>query len=122
MKVIPQLRRRVAVLGTGYVGLTFGAFLAGLGHEVCCADITPEKVAMLSRGKIPIVEPGLDLLVREGLANGRLSFVLGASASLAGREFIFLCLPTPALFSVQRRELGEELFPAHPVLRHGTRS
>jgi UDPglucose 6-dehydrogenase len=91
----PQLRRRVAVIGAGYVGLTTGAFLAGLGHEVCCGDSVSEKVAMLSRGEIPIVEPRLDQLVRDGLASGRLTFVLGASAALAGREFIFLCLPTP---------------------------
>lgn len=86
---------RVAVIGAGYVGLTSAAFLAHAGHDVCCADIVPAKVAALSRGEIPIVEEGLDQLVREGLAAGRLSFVLGASAAVSGREFVFLCLPTP---------------------------
>ncbi len=86
---------RVAVIGAGYVGLTTSAFLAHLGHEVCCADIVPRKIAMLSRGQIPIVEEGLERLVREGLADDRLSFVLGASAAATDREFIFLCLPTP---------------------------
>jgi UDPglucose 6-dehydrogenase len=86
---------RVAVIGAGYVGVVTAAFLAGLGHDVTCADIVPEKVAMLSRGGIPVVEAGLDQLVREGLAKGRLRFVLGASAAVAGREFVFLCLPTP---------------------------
>ena len=70
---------RVAVIGTGYVGLTSGAFLAHLGHDVCCADIMPEKVAALSRGEIPIIEDGLEQLVREGLACGRLTFVVGAA-------------------------------------------
>ncbi len=86
---------RVTVIGAGYVGLTSAACLADLGHDVCCADIVPEKVAALSRGEIPILEDGLGELVREGLASGRLSFVLGASAAVAGSEFVFLCLPTP---------------------------
>jgi UDPglucose 6-dehydrogenase len=86
---------RVAVIGTGYVGLTSGAFLAHLGHDVCCADIVPEKVEALSRGEIPIIEDGLEQLVREGLACGRLTFVVGAAYAVAGRDFVFLCLPTP---------------------------
>src|SRR5438034_10754307 len=86
---------RVAVIGAGYVGLTSAACLAELGHDVRCADILPEKVAALSQGEIPILEDGLGELVREGLASGRLSFVLGASAAAAGSEFVFLCLPTP---------------------------
>jgi len=86
---------RVAVIGAGYVGLVTGAVLAQWGHDVTCADIMPDKVAMLSRGEIPILETGLDQLIREGLAKGRLRFALGASAAAAGREFIFLCLPTP---------------------------
>jgi UDPglucose 6-dehydrogenase len=85
----------VAVIGTGYVGLTTGAFLAHLGHDVCCADIVPEKVAALSRGEIPIVEDGLEQLVREGLACGRLTFVVGAAHAVECRDFVFLCLPTP---------------------------
>ena len=89
---------RLAVIGAGYVGLVTSATLAHLGHDVCCADIVPEKVAMLSRGEdTPMVEPGLDQMVREELANGRLRFVLGASAAAPDREFVFLCLPTPEL-------------------------
>jgi len=86
---------RVSVIGAGYVGLTTAAFLAHLGHDVCCADILPERVAQLSRGEIPIWEDGLSPLVREGLARGRLGFVVGASSAVAEREFVFLCLPTP---------------------------
>ncbi len=86
---------RVAVVGTGYVGLTTGAFLARLGHDVLCADVVAEKVAMLNGGRIPIVEEGLEGLVREGLASGRLRFVLGAAAAVPGQEFVFLCVPTP---------------------------
>ncbi|SRR6266568_756238 len=86
---------RIGVIGAGYVGLTCAACLAELGHDVRCADIVPEKVAALSRGEIPILEDGLGEMVRQGLASGRLSFVLGASAAVEGSEFVFLCLPTP---------------------------
>jgi UDPglucose 6-dehydrogenase len=86
---------RIAVIGTGYVGLTTGAYLAHLGHRVVCADIEPEKVARLNQGDVPIVEGGLDELVGEGLAYERLSFVVGAHAAVPGAEFVFLCLPTP---------------------------
>jgi UDPglucose 6-dehydrogenase len=74
---------QISVVGAGYVGLTSAALFAHLGHQVRCADILPEKVAALSRGEIPIMEDGLGELVREGLASGRLSFVLGASAAVA---------------------------------------
>ncbi len=85
----------IAVVGTGYVGLTIGAYLAHLGHRVICADVVADKVARLSRGELPIVEAGLDELVTEGLANQRLSFVLGAAGAVADAEFVFLCVPTP---------------------------
>ncbi|HZT65598.1 MAG TPA: nucleotide sugar dehydrogenase [Acidimicrobiales bacterium] len=86
---------RVAVIGSGYVGLTTGACLAHLGHEVTCADVLPDRVEMLSRGEIPIVEDGLEEIVREGLDSGRLSFVLGEQSAAKGAEFVFLCVPTP---------------------------
>ncbi|HJQ48256.1 MAG TPA: UDP-glucose/GDP-mannose dehydrogenase family protein [Amycolatopsis sp.] len=90
--------RRIAVVGTGYVGLTTGACLASLGHQVVCADVDIEKVARLSRGEVDILEPGLPELVAEGVAAGRLSFVVGAKeaiAQTAGPEVVFLCVPTP---------------------------
>ncbi|WP_439664677.1 UDP-glucose dehydrogenase family protein [Lentzea sp. HUAS TT2] len=87
--------RRIAVVGTGYVGLTTGACLASLGHRVVCADVDASKVERLSRGEVDILEPRLAELVAEGLASGRLSFVLGASAAVADAEVVFLCVPTP---------------------------
>jgi UDPglucose 6-dehydrogenase len=87
--------KTVAVIGTGYVGLTTGAYLAHLGHQVVCADIDPNKVRTLQRGEIPIVEAGLEEMVNRGLDEGRLSFVLGAVNAIADAEFVFLCLPTP---------------------------
>jgi UDP-glucose 6-dehydrogenase len=86
---------RVAVVGTGYVGLTTGACFAHLGHHVVCADIVPEKVERLSRGDVPILEAGLDEMVRAGLDGGRLSFVLGAANAVEDAEFVYLCVPTP---------------------------
>ena len=85
----------IAIIGTGYVGLTTGACFAHLGHNVICADVVPEKVERLQRGEIPILEAGLEDLVREGLQSGRLSFVLGAANAVAHSEFHYLCVPTP---------------------------
>ncbi len=86
---------RIAVIGTGYVGLTSGACFAHLGHEVVCADIDADKVARLQAGEVPILEAGLPELVAEGIASGRLTFVLGAATAAATCEFSYLCLPTP---------------------------
>ena len=86
---------KIAVIGTGYVGLTTGACFAHMGHRVVCADIDPAKVESLRRGVIPIVELGLQELVEEGIAGGRLSFVLGAANAAADCEIAFLCVPTP---------------------------
>src|SRR3546814_6402726 len=69
---------KIAVIGTGYVGLTTGACFAHIGHDVVCADIDAGKVERLQRGEIPILEDGLDNLVHEGIQNGRLCFVVGA--------------------------------------------
>jgi UDPglucose 6-dehydrogenase len=86
---------RIGVVGAGYVGLTTAACMASLGHDVLCGDVDVLKLAALSRGEIPILEPGLSELVQSGIRSGRLSFVLGAAAASEGREFVFLCVPTP---------------------------
>jgi UDPglucose 6-dehydrogenase len=85
----------LAVIGTGYVGLTTGACLAHLGHQVICADIDPRKIAMLDAGEVPIVEEGLLDIVRAERASGRLRFVLGAAAAAEHADILFLCVPTP---------------------------
>jgi UDPglucose 6-dehydrogenase len=86
---------RLAVVGTGYVGLTTGACFAHVGHHVVCGDIDERKVALLNDGHIPIVEEGLESIVNESRAAGRLEFVLGAEAAAAGADIVFLCVPTP---------------------------
>lgn len=85
----------VAIVGTGYVGLTTGACLARLGHRVVCADIDPERVSVLEAGSVPFYEPGLAELVREGVQAGRLRFVLGGEVAVVDAELVFLCVPTP---------------------------
>lgn len=87
--------RRIAVVGTGYVGLTTGTCLASLGHRVVCADVDEAKIGRLRRGEVDILEPGLPELVSENVLAGRLSFVLGGSEAVADAEVVFLCVPTP---------------------------
>ncbi|MDP8970602.1 MAG: UDP-glucose 6-dehydrogenase, partial [Actinomycetota bacterium] len=84
------MRTRIAVIGCGYVGLTTGACLAHLGHRVVCADIDRERVAMLRRGRSPILERGLDHLVREGIDGGTLSFVTSARGAVRDADFVYL--------------------------------
>ena len=91
-----RVRRKIAVVGTGYVGLTTGACLAALGHHVVCADIDVGKVGRLRDGHVDILEPGLAELVRRGLTAGNLRFVVGAANAVADdTEVLFLCVPTP---------------------------
>ncbi|SMC96668.1 UDPglucose 6-dehydrogenase [Kibdelosporangium aridum] len=91
-----RLQRKIAVVGTGYVGLTTGACLAALGHHVVCADIDANKVDRLGRGHVDILEPGLDELVNRGLTAGNLEFVVGATNAVSPEtEVLFLCVPTP---------------------------
>jgi len=90
-----ELTKNLAIIGTGYVGLTTGACLAHLGHKVVCADVDPEKIAKLQSGIIPIVELGLAELVAEGMASGRLSFVVGSVEAAKSCDIAFLCVPTP---------------------------
>ena len=86
---------QIAVIGAGYVGLTTAACFSSLGHDVTCADIDEQRVERLSAGEIPIVEAGLEALVREGMEGGRLRFVVGAETAARSAEFAYLCVPTP---------------------------
>ncbi|MFD2419653.1 UDP-glucose dehydrogenase family protein [Amycolatopsis pigmentata] len=91
---MPSEQRAVGVVGAGYVGLTTAACLARLGHDVICADIDESKVDKLGRAEVPIAEPGLPALVREGLDSSRLRFTTELGA-LARCDVVLLCLPTP---------------------------
>jgi UDPglucose 6-dehydrogenase len=85
----------IAIVGTGYVGLTSGACFAHLGHRVVCADIDPARIASLEAGKVPFFEPGLAELVTEGIDSGRLTFVLGGAKAAEQADLVYLCVPTP---------------------------
>ncbi|TDC93407.1 UDP-glucose/GDP-mannose dehydrogenase family protein [Saccharopolyspora aridisoli] len=86
---------RIVVIGCGYVGLTTGACLARLGHDVTCCDLDGEKIARLRRGHVDIREPDLGELVAEGVAAGSLRFTQDSARAVTGAEVVFLCLPTP---------------------------
>ncbi|WP_312916710.1 UDP-glucose/GDP-mannose dehydrogenase family protein [Stenotrophomonas sp.] len=86
---------RVAIFGTGYVGLVTGTCLAEVGHDVVCVDIDQAKVDGLERGIIPIYEPGLEPLVKANHAAGRLVFTTDASQAIEHGEVIFIAVGTP---------------------------
>ena len=85
----------IGVVGVGYVGLTTGACLAHIGHNVVCGDVDAEKIDRLRNGEIPIVEEGLTEIVSEGISTGRLEFVVGATKVAERSDIVFLCVPTP---------------------------
>lgn len=87
---------RIAMIGTGYVGLVSGACFADFGHEVICVDKNAEKVEMLNSGGIPIYEPGLDLLVQRNVREGRLSFTHDLTGAVRDAEAVFIAVGTPS--------------------------
>ncbi|GAB4527738.1 MAG: UDP-glucose/GDP-mannose dehydrogenase family protein [Amphiplicatus sp.] len=87
---------RVAMIGTGYVGLVSGTCFADFGHDVTCVDKDAEKIARLKRGEIPIFEPGLDALVAENVEAGRLSFSTELAATVPGADAVFIAVGTPS--------------------------
>lgn len=88
--------KKIAVIGTGYVGLVTGASLADLGYDVTCVDIDTDKIASLRKGQVPFFEPGLQELVERGIEAKRLSFATDFSTALNGALYCFLALPTPS--------------------------
>ncbi|SDM12594.1 UDP-glucose dehydrogenase family protein [Maricaulis salignorans] len=87
---------RVAMIGTGYVGLVSGACFADFGHEVICVDKNVEKVETLRSGGIPIYEPGLDLLVQRNVREGRLSFTDDLTEAVRDADAVFIAVGTPS--------------------------
>ena len=85
----------VAVIGVGYVGLTTAACLAHLGNRVTAVDVDTAKVERMSKGVSPILEEGLETLMKDGLAAGLLTFTSDSGAAVEGADFVFLCVPTP---------------------------
>ena len=87
---------RIAMIGSGYVGLVSGACLADFGHEVTCMDRDAGRIAALNAGRMPIYEPGLADLVAENTRQGRLSFGTDLAAAVAGAQAVFIAVGTPS--------------------------
>lgn len=86
---------KISVVGTGYVGLVTGTCFSELGNHVTCVDIDEEKIKDLRNQKIPIYEPGLDVLFERNVKHGRLKFTTNLEEGVKGAKVIFLALPTP---------------------------
>lgn len=86
---------KIAVVGTGYVGLVTGTCLAETGNQVICVDINEQKVKMMQEGQLPIYEPGLELIFHRNIDQKRLQFTSDLGEAIAEAKIIFLALPTP---------------------------
>ncbi|SMX26491.1 UDP-glucose 6-dehydrogenase TuaD [Pelagimonas phthalicica] len=86
---------KIAMIGTGYVGLVSGVCFSDFGHEVVCVDKDPKKIEMLERGEVPIYEPGLDTLMAKNVEAGRLSFTLDLHEAIDGAQAVFIAVGTP---------------------------
>jgi len=87
--------KKIAIIGTGYVGLVSGTCFAEIGNDVICVDIDEQKVQLMKNGKIPIYEPGLEEIFTRNITEGRLHFTTNLEEAVAEAEVIFLALPTP---------------------------
>ena len=97
---------RIAMVGTGYVGLVSGACFSEFGVDVVCVDTDGDKIARLNRGEIPIYEPGLDQLVARNRDEGRLSFSTDLAAAVAAADAVFIAVGTPSRRGDGHADLG----------------
>ena len=86
---------KIAMIGTGYVGLVSGICFSDFGHEVICVDKDPHKIELLNAGKVPIYEPGLATLMQKNITAGRLSFSQDLGAAITGADAAFIAVGTP---------------------------
>ncbi len=86
---------RIAMIGTGYVGLVSGVCFSDFGHDVVCVDKAAQKIETLKAGNIPIYEPGLDVLMAKNVAAGRLTFTTDLAAAVDGADAVFIAVGTP---------------------------
>jgi UDPglucose 6-dehydrogenase len=109
---------RIAMIGTGYVGLVSGACFSEFGVHVCCVDTDEGKIARLKRGEIPIYEPGLDELVARNVAAGRLSFTTELAEAMAGVDAVFIAVGTPSRRGDGHADLSYVYGAAEEIARH----
>ena len=86
---------RITIFGSGYVGLVTGACFANVGNQVICVDIDQSKVDALSKGEIPLYEPGLEDIIKNCLAEGSLKFTTDAAMAVEHGDMIFIAVGTP---------------------------
>ncbi|MGB5948143.1 MAG: UDP-glucose/GDP-mannose dehydrogenase family protein [Parvibaculum sp.] len=109
---------KVAMIGTGYVGLVTGACFADLGHEVVCVDKDDGKVERLRRGEVPIYEPGLEDMVQRNVEAERLSFTTSFAEAVPGRDAVFIAVGTPTKESDGSADLSAVHAAAREIARH----
>lgn len=97
---------KIAVIGTGYVGLVSGACFSDFGHEIICADLNQEKIDALKDGIIPIYEPGLEQIVATNSASGLLSFTTDVAGAVKQSDVVFIAVGTPSRASDGHADLG----------------
>ena len=83
---------RIAMIGTGYVGLVSGACFSEFGHHVTCVDVDADKIARIEQGEMPIFEPGLDVLVEKNVANERLQFTTDLAKAVSAADAVFIAV------------------------------
>jgi UDPglucose 6-dehydrogenase len=108
---------RIAMIGTGYVGLVSGVCFSDFGHDVVCVDKDPGKIGMLEAGAVPIYEPGLDALMARNVEAGRLSFTCDLAGAVAGADAVFIAVGTPARRGDGHADLSYVMAAAEEIAR-----
>ena len=111
---------KIAMIGTGYVGLVSGVCFSDFGHDVICVDKNPDKIDMLERGEVPIYEPGLDTLMTKNVEAGRLSFTTDLSRAVDGAEAVFIAVGTPTRRGDGHADLTYVMAAAEEIARAAT--
>jgi UDPglucose 6-dehydrogenase len=116
---------QIAIIGSGYVGLVTGAAFAHLGHQVVCVDNQAAKIEKLKAGVMPIYEPGLDVLVKTNVVEGRLTFSTDIEAATRASDIVFICVGTPAKANGEAdlsafEHVAEAMAPALDPKRNGS--
>jgi UDPglucose 6-dehydrogenase len=109
---------KIAVVGTGYVGLVSGACFSEFGWDVVCVDNNSDKIAMLEHGRMPIYEPGLEDLVERNVASGRLTFTTDLEAAMKDAQAVFIAVGTPSRRGDGHADLSYVFQAAEDIARH----
>ncbi|RFU11485.1 UDP-glucose/GDP-mannose dehydrogenase family protein [Rhodobacteraceae bacterium W635] len=108
---------KIAMIGTGYVGLVSGACLSDFGHDVVCVDKDPDKIARLDAGDVPIYEPGLQALIEKNAEAGRIAFTTDLAMAVDGAEAVFIAVGTPTRRGDGHADLSYVMAAAEEVAR-----